>query len=183
MYWITFFIAGYTALALQTALGGYIHIAGAAPDLLLPLAVFVCINARRPQALLGAVILGLFQDMFSSRPLGLHAFAYGLAGLLVVGARPVVHRDHPLTCFAMTLAAAGMVAAVVLVNQWAYPRIHRLADWPAASVAAEAYRAAYTAFVAPAVMAALNRVRRLFGFRPDHVFAPRSGETWRERRA
>lgn len=174
MYWVTFFIAAYAAVALELALGGYIHVAGASPDLLLPLAVFICMNARRPQALLGAVILGIFQDLFSSLPLGLHAFAYGLSGLFVVSARPSVHRDHPLTCFAMTLAAAAMVGAVTVLNQWAYPRIHRLGDFAAPSVAAAAYRAAYTAFVAPLIMAGLSKARRLFGFRPEYIFGPRA---------
>src|SRR5437899_10486158 len=101
MRWISYFILAYLTIAIQMALAGYLRWGQASPNLVLPAAAFIAINARREHALLGAFGLGLPQDLFTPHPLGLYAFASGMVGLFVVGTQPAAYRDHPPThCFA-----------------------------------------------------------------------------------
>src|SRR2546421_83322 len=85
MRWISYFILAYLIIAIQMALAGYLRWGQASPNLVLPAAVFIAINARREHALIGAFGLGFLQDLFSQHPLGLYAFAFGMVVLFVVG--------------------------------------------------------------------------------------------------
>jgi len=168
MRWISYFILAYLIIAVQMALAGYLRWGQASPNLVLPAAVFIAINARREHALLGAFGLGFLQDLFTQHPLGLYAFAYGMVGLFVVGTQPAVYRDHPLTHFFVTLLASVLTALVVLFNNWAYPILHThsaQSPQPALGIFASAL---YTAALAPIIMGLLGRTKPLFGFRGRH---------------
>jgi len=173
MRWISYFILAYLIIAVQMALAGYLRWGQASPNLVLPAAVFIAINARREHALFGAFGLGLLQDLFTQHPLGLYAFAYGLVGLFVVGTQPAVYRDHPLTHFFVTLLASVLVALVVLFNNWAYPILHAHSAQSPQPALAIFSSALYTAAVAPILMGILGRTKPLFGFRGRH--SARSG--------
>src|SRR5205823_9856644 len=168
MRWISYFILAYLIIAVQMALAGYLRWGQASPNLVLPAAVFIAINARREHALIGAFGLGFLQDLFTQHPLGLYAFAYGLVGLFVVGTQPAVYRDHPLTHFFVTLLASMLVALVVLFNNWAYPILHSHSAQLSQPVLAIFSSALYTAAIAPILMCILGRTKHLFGFRGRH---------------
>src|SRR5437762_5970604 len=55
MRWISYFILAYLIIAIQMALTGYLRWGQASPNLVLPAAVFIAINARREQALFGEI--------------------------------------------------------------------------------------------------------------------------------
>jgi rod shape-determining protein MreD len=168
MRWISYFILAYLIIAVQMALAGYLRWGQASPNLVLPAAVFIAINARREQALIGAFGLGLLQDLFTQHPLGLYAFSYGMVGLFVVGTQPAVYRDHPLTHFFMTLLASMLVALVLWFNNWAYPILHSHTAETRLPLLAIFGSALYTAALAPIIMGLLSRIKTLFGFRGRH---------------
>ena len=165
MRWPSFFILAYVVLAVQIGLSGHVTWGGASPNLVLPVAVFVAINARREEALLAVFLLGGLQDLFTQQPLGLYAFCYSLVGLFVVGTQPAVRRDHPLTHLFLSMAAALFTGCVSLFNDWAYPRLHGLARYAHPSILQSLMRAVYTALAAPVLLAGLVRIKRVFGFR------------------
>jgi rod shape-determining protein MreD len=165
MRWLSFFILAYLVLAIQLGLSGFLNVGQVTPNLVLPVAVFVAINARREEALIGAFMLGAMQDLFSQRPLGIYAFSYALAALFVVGTQPAVYRDHPLTHFFVTLGAAALAGALVWFNDWAYPILHRMPQASRPAILPALGGALYTALLAMLMLGALARVKFLFGFR------------------
>jgi rod shape-determining protein MreD len=172
MRWLAFAILAYLVIAIQMALAGFIKYGIASPNLVLPIAVFIAINARREDALIAVFILGFLQDLFTVQPPGLYAFSYGLVGLFVVGARPAVYRDHPLTHLFVTLVGGLVTAAVVLLNEWAYPILHHAIDAPKPSVSLALAAAVYSALLAPILLAPLARIKWIFGFRTIRAIAP-----------
>lgn len=182
MRWPPYFILAYVALGVQVGLGDYLSYRGAAPNLALLAAIFIAINAPRDAALLGCFGIGLLHDLLTQQPLGLFALSYGLVGLIVAGSNQAIHREHPVTQFAMALLGAAVVAVVVLLQGWVHPRGAAETVWvggsgltPAtqASLAAvraspvtEIIRALYTALLAPVVLGLLHRVKRAFAFQP-----------------
>jgi rod shape-determining protein MreD len=161
---LSFFMLAYLVTAIQLGVNGFVNWGGAAPNLTLPVVIFFVINARREEALIAALLLGLCQDLFAQQPMGLYTLAYGLVGLFVVGAQPAVYRDHPLTHFFITLVAALVTAAVVWFNDWAYPILHHL-EAIRPSVTAALGSALFTALVAPLLLGILSRIKGVFGFR------------------
>jgi rod shape-determining protein MreD len=172
MRWPAFAILAYLIIAIQIGLGGFINFGSASPDLILPIAVFIAINARREDALIACFILGLLHDLFTPQPAGLYAFSYGLVGLFVVGARPAVYRDHPLTHFFVTLAGALVTGAVILLNEWAYPILHHAIDAPKPSISRILASAVYSALLAPLLLGLLVRVKWVLGFRTPRATLP-----------
>lgn len=170
MRWIPYFILAYLIIALQMGMGGYLRIGRAEPNLVLPIAVFIAINARREEGLFGAFILGLLQDLFTQAPFGLYAFSYGMVALFLVGAQASLSKDHPLTHAFMTLLAGLLVGAIVCFSDWAYPKLHALTDWPAVSVSLAVQRALYTAAAAPFLLFFLVRIKGVFGFRTSRGY-------------
>lgn len=161
MRWLSFYILVYLTLGLQTGLRPYIAWRDASPNLLLLVVVFVCINASQESALIGAFILGALQDLFTQTPLGLHAFAYSLLGLLVVRVRLVVHRQHPLTHVSLALVGMLILGALdalqTLLHHPPPGTMGRGASMFFASLL-------YTLLLAPVVIGVLQRGRRLFAF-------------------
>ena len=158
MRWITYFILAYIALAIQAGAGPYIRWNGAPPNLVLLAVIFIAINAPREAALLGCLCLGLMQDLLTQSPLGLYALAYGMVGMFVVSTQQVVYREHPLTHFSLALVG-GMLTSLVLLLQGF---IHR----PGVGAWSLFVTTLYTAILAPFVLGALQRIKRLFAFQP-----------------
>lgn len=166
MRWVSYILLAYLITAIHLGLAGFLNWGQAAPNLVLPVAVFIAINAGREEALLGVFLLGLLQDLFTHQPMGLNAFSYSLAALFVVGAQPAVYRDHPLTHLFVTLAAALVIGGAGIFNEWAYPLLHGQAGvspgWMGALLSA-----VYSAALAPVILYPLVRVKWIFGFRHD----------------
>jgi rod shape-determining protein MreD len=158
MNWIAFFILAYVTLGFQTGLSAFVRVGSVAePNLGLLALVFVCINAQRQDALLGAFVLGAMQDLATQAPFGLFAFSYGLAALAVTSAAHAVYRDHPVTHFCCTLLAGGITALVVMLHG----RIHGGSPgaWSLFT------GALYSAILAPFVIGMLQRMKRVFAFK------------------
>jgi rod shape-determining protein MreD len=167
MRWVSFGILAYLVLALHVALSGFINWGSATPNLVLPIVVFIAVNAPRDHALAGAFVLGLLQDLLCHQPIGLFAFTYGLVALFLIGAQPAVYRDHPLTHVLLTLLAALLAAAVVLFNGWAYPRLHALAEVGGPALGPAILSSLYTAALAPLLLLPLVKFKGVFGFRAN----------------
>ncbi len=165
MRWLSYFILAYVAIAVQMGLNGLANWGQASPNFVLPVVVFIAINASREEALVGAFLLGVMQDLFTVQPPGLYAFSYGLFALFVVGAQPSLYRDHPLTHGVMTLAGGLLTGTVVAFNEWTYPLLHRVVDAPPVSLGRLFGGAFYTALLAPVLLFPLVRGKRLFAFR------------------
>ena len=82
--WIVYFILAYVALAVQIGATPYVRWQGAPPNFVLLVVIFIALNAPREAALLGALCLGLMQDLVTQSPLGLYAVCYGLVGMFIV---------------------------------------------------------------------------------------------------
>ena len=170
MRWLSYIFLAYVAIALQIGLSPFIAYNGAAPNLVLLAAIFIAVNAPRDPALLGCFVLGLLQDLVTQQQPGLFALSYGLVGLFVVGTQQVVYREHPLTHFSLALAGGLVTALVLLLHGWVHPPSPRLADGstilpairPSATV--ELTRVLYTSILAPIVLGALQRMKRVFAF-------------------
>jgi rod shape-determining protein MreD len=165
MRWWTFFILAYVIVAVQLGLSGYANWGRIAPNVVLPAAVFVLINAKREEGLLGALLLGLMQDLFTQSPLGLYGFAYALAGLFVAGTSAGAKRDHPVTHLGLTLGAGLVVNAVIWFNEWVHPKLHGEADGGAPSVWLALAGALYTAVFGVLVLGVLSRMKKVFAFK------------------
>lgn len=171
MRWWTVFILGYVTICLQQGLAGHLDWRGFSPNLVLPVAVFVAINARREEGLMGAALLGAMQDLASQEALGLYTFSYGLAALFMVRAQPAVYRDHPLTHLVMTLGAALVCGVVLLFNQWARPLLHGAATHTRPAILPVLGSAVYTAALAPLIAWPLVRLKRSLGLTKPRGFS------------
>ena len=158
MRWLPFLILAYVAVGLQIGLGGWLSVGwlgGARPDFVLLVAAFACLSGPAEGALLGCLLLGVMQDLVAREPFGTYAFAYGLAGLVVVGGGREVGRDHPLTHAILTVAA-GITLAIAVAG------VNRLRGTPGAGFGAAAATILYTALLAPPALWALRRAKGLF---------------------
>jgi rod shape-determining protein MreD len=164
MRWLAYLILSYLALGVQLALSGYVEIGGAAPNLILLVVIFLAVNAPREQALLGAFLLGLMQDMLTLHPIGTWAVAYGLVAMFVVSMQEVVYRDHPLTHFSLALLGGILCGVVLTFHEWVYPMLHGKGAGQGGAVSLFA-GALYTAVLAPIVLGILQRMKTTFGFR------------------
>jgi rod shape-determining protein MreD len=158
MRWIAYAILAYIAVGLQTGLAGYTDVYGAPPSLILLAVIFIAVNAPREPALVGGFVLGVLQDLLTQAPLGLYAFSYGLVAMFVVSTQEIVYREHPLTHFSLALTGALMTGGILV--------LHGLVRTPRVSLVSAFTGAVYTALLAPFVLWALQRVKRLFAFEP-----------------
>lgn len=159
MRWISFFILAYLAVAIQSGLGGFVQIGGAAPDLVLLAAVFLCLNAPADAALLGCFMLGLVHDLLTLQPLGSYALGYGLFALFAVKAREELPRRHPLSHAALALIGGLITGVILVVRGWVRP--------PGMLISTALISAIYTAVIAPILVWVLQRFSRLFAFAPQ----------------
>jgi rod shape-determining protein MreD len=170
MRWLTYFILAYVMLGIQSGISAYIPpYNGSAPNLVLLAAIFIAINAPRDAALLGCFALGVMQDLLTQQTLGVYPLAYGLVGVLVSGAQPLVHREHPVTHFSMALTGGVVVTLVLYLNGMLHPAIVRSGDIITKvrpPLGPMIYSMLYTAILAPFVLGILQRTRRAFAFAP-----------------
>lgn len=164
MNWIAFLILGYIALGLQTGLGAFVRLGSedstwAEPNLGLIVLVFITLSAPRKVALLAAFTLGAMQDLATRQPLGLFAFSYGAAAIMMTWAAQAVYREHPLTHFSFAVLGGTVTSAVVIVHgKLAHsPHTHQTATLMASMI--------YTAILTPLVVGFLQRFKRVFAFR------------------
>jgi rod shape-determining protein MreD len=171
MKWLPFLILAYLMIGLQAGMGGNLRWMGAGPNLVLLAVVFIALNAPKEPALLGCLVLGLVHDLVTQQPLGLHALAYALGGMLIYNMQHVVHREHVLTQFSTTLLAGLVAAGLILLHEHLHPP--GAAQVVDGSIAVEALRtgsgtvllgALFTAALAPLVLWPLQRLRRVFSF-------------------
>jgi len=158
MRWLAYLILAYLVLGLQAGLSGYVHVRGAAPNLVLLAMLFIVLCAPRDAALLGAVGLGLMQDLLTQQPLGLYAFAYGVIALLVVPCQTMVYAEHPATHVMAALVGSVICSILILINGYVRPGSGRVA--PITLL----YQTLYTALLAPLFIGALLQIRRAFAF-------------------
>jgi rod shape-determining protein MreD len=169
MRWLAFFIFAYLVVGLQLGIGQYLSIKAAAPNLVLIAVMFVASNAPRDAGLLGAFLLGLFQDLLTLQPPGLFALSYGLTGLMVMNSRKNAYGDHPLTHFVLTLGGGLLTAAILYLHGKIRPASPPATDglistggvalWPLL------LSAFYTALLAPPLLWFVGKTKPLFGFR------------------
>jgi rod shape-determining protein MreD len=172
MRWFPFAILAYVTLAVQVGLSGYVDVLHGRPQLVLLAAIFVALNAGRDAALVGCFMLGLLHDLTSSgTPIGLTAFAYGLVALFVLSVHELVYGEHFLTHITLGLIGGLIVAFITYFHGLIYSGFHtkheRTAFVPLLT------GAIYTAVLAPVVLFVLQRMKRLFGFRPARGFGHR----------
>jgi rod shape-determining protein MreD len=86
-------------------------------DLLLGLALVCGLTAPTPEARLAAFFVGLAQGIGTGGPLGVHALALGLAGLLLTYLREQVNRHLWWVRWLIASAAAGPGQFLVLLHQ------------------------------------------------------------------
>ena len=172
MRWLSYFILGYLAVALQIGLAPYLSYHGAVPNFVLLAVIFIAVNAPRDAALLGCFMLGAMQDLVTQQPPGLFAFSYGLVAMFVVAMQQVVYKAHPLTHFSLAMVGELMTVGVLLVHSLLRPAAPHVADVKTIlppirfSPTIGLEDVLYTAILAPFVLAALQRMKGLFGFQP-----------------
>ena len=159
MNWLTILILAYLAIGLQTGLSPLVRIGpaqstGAEPNFGLLAVVFICLNAERRAALIGAFFVGVFHDLATQQPFGLFAFSYGLCALAITSLAPAVYKSHPLTHCSFALFGGCLTALVVWINC----QFHKTSVPAVATLGG----VIYTAFLAPLVIAAAQRAQRLF---------------------
>ncbi len=115
MRWAYFIIALLLVLVLQTGVVAFLGRDWL--DLLLALALFYGLTAPAPDARLAGLCTGLAQDVRTGGPMGVHALALGLAGLLLTYFREQVNR-HVWWARWVIASIAGLAAQfVVLLHQ------------------------------------------------------------------
>jgi rod shape-determining protein MreD len=176
MHWVAFAILTYVLCAVQTTLAAFIEIHRVRPDLLILVAVFYAMMARRGDALLACWILGLAADLnglsFHDRgAVGLHALVYGLCALLTCRLRELVFREHLFTYVVAVVAWTLIVAAAEGAHlAWTL----RAGDRFSAHMIFGVYTAAYTAFLAPYAHWLLRRGRGALGLESVRAFRARA---------
>ncbi|MEM8736923.1 MAG: rod shape-determining protein MreD [Planctomycetota bacterium] len=185
MNWITFGITTYVCFALQSALGPAWSVgSGVSPNLLLILAVFVGVSARRAVVPWAMLTLGVLLDLLPG-PLvgpgvivGPQALGYLAGAYAVLQLRNLVFRESVFTLVVMVFAVGGF-AALVETLVYALRGLPWLADQPLGwSTTEQLWRRLqellYTAVVALPLGFLLGASRRLWGFssRPqgDRIF-------------
>ncbi len=165
MHWIAFAILAYVVCVLQTTIMALIEVHHVRPDLLILVAVFYALLARRGDALIAAWILGLAADLnglslHERGAVGVHALAFGFCALLTCRFREIVFREHLLT-YAVTVVVWTLVTYAAEAAHFAYT-LHawdRFSLWLVYGV----YTAAYTSILAPYAHWLLRRGRPLLG--------------------
>ena len=115
MRWLTLVILGSLIVVVQTSVVPRFEVWGARPDLLLVLVVFVAMHARKPDAAVGAWVLGMIADLMSIERPGFLALSYMLVSILVASSRNYFFRYRSLTQLLVTFAACFVVQTVWLV--------------------------------------------------------------------
>lgn len=178
MRWIPFVILVYVACVLQTTAMAFLEVHSVRPDLLVLVAVYYALLARRPDALLACWLLGLAVDLnglsFHTRSnVGLHALAFGLIALLAVRVRELFFRDQMMTFVWFMVAWVLLLEALVGMHlMWATGQWNRFGELALAGT----YTAIYTAIFAPYVHWLLKRLRPTLGLEVVRTYRGRGRE-------
>lgn len=156
MPWGRFTFALIVVYVLQTAVVGLFHVKSL--DLFLLLALAAGLSTPVHDARLGAWIIGLVQDLGSPlEPLGIHAFALGLTGLIVTGLRELVNLNLAWVRVLVAFPAAFAGALLYLLHLHFWQRV------PLESWVTLLGSAAGTALIASAGAALVTAFPRLAG--------------------
>jgi cell shape-determining protein MreD len=121
MVWPVFFILGYTLVGIHVGAAGLLNLGGMSPNLVVAGVVLLCMWAPRDAAMLGSLLLGAMQDMVTEQPLGLWAFTYGLAAVVLTTLQPALQRGHLFTQVVFAVVCAGLSVLVLAVSGWLNP--------------------------------------------------------------
>lgn len=170
MRWIPFAILLYLAVVLQSTLAPFLAVHGIRPDFLVIVAVHYALAARAADALIACWVIGLMTDLTSLSfgeygNVGVHALAFGLAGLAIVALREITFRESVITQIVCTFLARVVVSAVAGLHLlWAADAWSRTGEVLLAGL----YSAVYTAAIAPYGHWLLRRGRNLLGIGVTH---------------
>lgn len=125
MNWFVFALFAWVLFGLELALlpifdagSGGVH-----PSMVIPLLVFIAINAPRRPTLWAAIILGVAMDLLSPMPgadggavtiIGPHALGYLLAAHSILAVRGMLIARNPLTVVVLSIFAAFVAQIVVI---------------------------------------------------------------------
>ncbi|MEM6854133.1 MAG: hypothetical protein AAF593_06970 [Planctomycetota bacterium] len=118
MNWIVFSITAYVFFALQAGLEPAWAVGDATPNLLLILAVFVGVSARKPAVPWAMLVVGVLLDLIPGPLkdqgviLGPHAVGYLVGGYAVLQLRNLLFRESTVTIVLMVFAVGGFAALV-----------------------------------------------------------------------
>lgn len=132
--------------------------------------IFFALYAKPYDAVIGAWIIGAGADIMTIERLGLLAFSYAMAAILVVSIREFLFRYHPITQFILTAAVCFLLQLGWLI----YRRIiYEPIDYlPVEFLGCVIWLSLYTACWAPPIHKVLLLTSRLFGIsKPRYTFA------------
>lgn len=156
----------FTALFLQVALGRYLTIAGAQPDLVLVFVIFFSVFLGAGRGLETGVVAGLLKDIFSIDVFGMNALVLGLTGLAAGYLSAKFFRESKRTHFLMTFffALFSMALTWALAGAVSGSRTIGLAEYLAVSAMPSSL---YTAALSvPVFLKCID----LYGLRRDEEF-------------
>ena len=157
MSWIPLLLCLVVLLPVQSSALPHVAIEEAAPDVLLLLLLFVTLYVKKPDVYFAAWLIGLARDAFSQTPLGFHAVAYVLVGVVVCRLRGEIFDDHAITRMLLAAAASAAVGAAALAAM--------VTTYPQVSVSTAlrqlALSTVYTTAVCPVVLAVFDLARKL----------------------
>jgi rod shape-determining protein MreD len=111
--WIVWTCLGLLVVSMQTTLAPHVQIGVIRPDWPFLLVVALALAAPKREALVGALLIGLFVDLCTVLPLGTFTVVYGLAAQLIVLARELLFRDALLTHVALTFTVGALVQFLI----------------------------------------------------------------------
>lgn len=163
-------VLGFVALVLESALAALLPLHGFAPNLMLPLALFLGVAAEVHilRGVLTSFVLGCLLDSFSGSPVGLQTLVLTasfliarLGGVRLLAQGPVV---QILLCFLITIAFG---AAVLMVLAFFKQAVGDGFELSADQVSAIVRGAVATGLCSPLVFAAATRIEALGTFKRE----------------
>ncbi len=116
MNWIGFVALLVVGLLMQTTVNRLLGLTHIHVDLLLVLALVYALLASTPAARLAALFCGLAVDLMTEGSFGIHAFAFGLTGLLLTKLRESANRQLWLVRFLISFVAALAGQLLILLH-------------------------------------------------------------------
>jgi rod shape-determining protein MreD len=114
---ITLVVGLLAVVILQTTVAPLVELGRVRPDLFLLLLYLASFRMSAPQACLGGLVMGLYEDALSGAPLGLNAFTLSVVGYLLALAREELAEARlipQVTLLLLTGLGAGLVNLTVL---------------------------------------------------------------------
>ncbi|MFI5306293.1 MAG: rod shape-determining protein MreD [Polyangiales bacterium] len=156
---------GFVLLVVEAAVATRVPIYGVAPNLVLPIAIYLGVSAE-VELVRGALIsfaLGYLLDSFCGNPMGLQTFVLTASFMVARGAGlrlfPQGTLFQILLIFLMALAFSATVFALRAIFE--QPQVPGLRTSAADTLSPLLWSAAATAFVSPAIFAVTRRIDSL----------------------